>query len=45
MLGCIGIAPPDGQVLFTATAGPHGGSMDYLYLPVFAPGDQVYLGD
>jgi amidase len=52
-LGCIGTAPADGQTLSSATAGPHGGNMDYpgiaegttLYLPVFAPGARLYLGD
>ncbi len=53
MLGCIGTAPADGQALSSATAGPHGGNMDYpgtaegatIYLPVFVPGARLYLGD
>jgi acetamidase/formamidase len=53
MLGCIGTAPADGQTLSSATAGPHGGNMDYpgiaegvtVYLPVFVPGARLYLGD
>jgi acetamidase/formamidase len=52
-LGCIGTAPADGQTLSSATAGPHGGNMDYpgisegatIYLPVFVPGARLYLGD
>jgi amidase len=53
MLGCIGTTPEGGQVLSTATAGTHGGNMDYpgiaegatIYLPVFVPGGELYLGD
>jgi len=53
MLGCIGTAPADGQALSSATAGPHGGNMDYpgiaegatVYLPVFVPGARLYVGD
>jgi len=53
MLGCIGTSPADGQVLSTATAGTHGGNMDYpgiaegatIYLPVFVSGGELYLGD
>lgn len=53
MLGCIGVAPPEGQAIVTTTAGAHGGNMDYvgiapgstLYFPVFVPGAHLYLGD
>jgi len=53
MLGCLGVAPPDGQAISTATSGPHGGNMDYrgfvagidVYFPVFAPGALLHLGD
>jgi amidase len=53
MLGCIGTAPADGQALPSATAGPHGGNMDYpgiaagatVYLPVFVRGAGLYVGD
>jgi amidase len=53
MLGCIGTAPPDGQVISTLTSGTWGGNMDYpgvrpgatVYLPVSARGAMLYLGD
>ncbi len=53
MLGCIGTAPEEGQVISTRTSGRHGGNMDYvgnregatLYFPVFVPGAMLYLGD
>ncbi|MBM3134644.1 MAG: acetamidase [Chloroflexi bacterium] len=53
MLGCFGVAPPDGQAISTATSGPYGGNMDYrgfvasvtVYLPVFMPGALLFLGD
>jgi amidase len=53
MLGCLGVAPPHDQALWSGTAGRHGGNMDYrgvregvtVYLPVFAPGALLYLGD
>ncbi len=53
MLGCIGTAPPGGQVISTATSGSYGGNMDYvgvargawLYFPVYAPQALLYLGD
>jgi len=53
MLGCIGVAPARGQALSTATSGEHGGNMDYrglvqgvtVYLPVFAPGALLFVGD
>jgi acetamidase/formamidase len=52
MLGCIGTAP-DWGVPSTFPAGPHGGNLDLVevapgnivYLPVFAPGGYLYLGD
>jgi acetamidase/formamidase len=53
MLGCFGVAPEHGQAISTATSGPHGGNMDYrgfrsgvtAYLPVFAPGALIFVGD
>ncbi len=53
MLGCFGVAPPDGQAISAATSGVHGGNMDYrgfasgvtVYLPVFEPGALIHLGD
>jgi amidase len=53
MLGCLGVAPPGGQAIATATSGQHGGNMDYRGLvagatvtfPVFAPGALIQLGD
>ena len=53
MLGCFGVAPAGGQSISTATSGPYGGNMDYrgfragttVYLPVFASGALLYLGD
>ncbi len=53
MLGCFGVAPPDGQAISTVTSGPYGGNMDYrgfvagvtVYLPVFVPGALLFLGD
>ena len=53
MIGCIGVAPPEGQSISTATSGPYGGNMDYvgvcagatLSFPVFQPGALLYLGD
>ena len=53
MLGCFGVAPPDGQAISTATSGPHGGNMDYrgfsegvaVHFPVFVPGALFSLGD
>ncbi len=53
MLGCLGVAPADGQAISSATSGPYGGNMDYrgcaagasLYFPVFAPGALLHLGD
>ncbi len=53
MLGCFGVAPAGGQAISTDTSGPYGGNMDYrgfvagvtVYLPVFAPGALLHLGD
>ena len=53
MLGCFGVAPPQGQAISCATSGRHGGNMDYrgfregvtVDFPVFADGGLFYLGD
>lgn len=53
MLGCFGVAPPDGQAISASTAGRHGGNMDYrgyvagvtAYFPVFVPGALFSVGD
>jgi len=53
MLGCLGVAPPGGQAISTATSWVHGGNMDYrgivagvtCYFPVFVPGALFFLGD
>jgi amidase len=53
MLGCFGVAPPDGQAISTATSWVHGGNMDYrcftsgvtVYFPVFVPGALFFVGD
>lgn len=53
MLGCIGVAPRAGQAISTTTSAEHGGNMDYngliagatVYLPVFAPGALLFVGD
>jgi amidase len=53
MLGCLGVAPADGQAISSATSGPYGGNMDYrgcvagttFYFPVFVPGALLHLGD
>ncbi len=53
MLGCIGVAPSDGQKLSSMTSAEHGGNMDYsgcregtrLYLPVYTEGALLYIGD
>ena len=53
MLGCIGVAPSQGQVLSSATSAEHGGNMDYcgveegatIYFPVFEPGALLAIGD
>lgn len=53
MLGCLGVAPEDGQAISTATSGAFGGNMDYrgfrpgatVYFPIFTPGALFFLGD
>jgi acetamidase/formamidase len=53
MLGCFGVAPPNGQAISTMTSGPYGGNMDYrgfvsgvtVRFPVFVPGALFFLGD
>jgi acetamidase/formamidase len=53
MLGCFGVAPPQGQAISCATSGQHGGNMDYrgfregvtIDFPVFAQGGLFHLGD
>jgi amidase len=53
MLGCFGVAPPQGQAISTGTSGQHGGNMDYrgfgegvtVDFPVFAEGGLFHLGD
>jgi amidase len=53
MLGCFGVAPPQGQAISTGTSGQHGGNMDYrgfgegvtVDFPVFAEGALFHLGD
>ena len=53
MLGCIGVAPEDGQAISSTTSGPYGCNMDYnwftsgvtVYLPVFVPGGLLFIGD
>lgn len=53
MLGCLGVAPGDGQAISSATSGEHGGNMDYrglvagatIYFPVLVPGALIFLGD
>lgn len=53
MLGCLGVAPPGGQAISSATSGPYGGNMDWrgtaagatIYLPVFQEGALLFLGD
>lgn len=53
MLGCFGVAPARNQAISTATAGNHGGNMDYrgfrqgvtVYFPVFVPGALLFVGD
>lgn len=53
MVGCFGVAPPDGQAIATSTSSTHGGNMDYrgfrqgvtVYLPVSAPGGLFFIGD
>ncbi len=53
MVGCFGVAPPDGQTIATTTSGQYGGNMDYpgftagatVYLPVFVQGALFFIGD
>jgi acetamidase/formamidase len=53
MIGCIGVAPSDGQTISTITCGSHGGNMDYrgivpgttLYFPVYTENALLFLGD
>lgn len=53
MLGCFGVAPPQGQSISCGTSGQHGGNMDYrgfregvtVDFPVFADGGLFHLGD
>jgi acetamidase/formamidase len=53
MLGCFGVAPPQGQAISCATSGEHGGNMDYrgfregvtVDFPIFAEGGLFHLGD
>ena len=53
MLGCVAVAPPAHQSLRTGYPGTFGGNMDYnqiregttLYLPVYAPGALLFVGD
>jgi acetamidase/formamidase len=53
MLGSIGVAPPNDEVLTAGHLGPFGGNLDSphvgegttLYIPVFQPGALLYLGD
>jgi amidase len=53
MLGCFGVALPDGMAISTATSWVHGGNMDYrgfregvtVQLPVFVEGALLHVGD
>src|SRR5688572_27396302 len=53
MLGCVGVAPPNKEAVFTSTPGVFGGNMDYfglgegvtVMLPVFEPGALLFVGD
>jgi acetamidase/formamidase len=53
MIGCFGVAPPQGQAISTATSSTHGGNMDYrgfvqgvtVHFPVFVPGALFHVGD
>lgn len=53
MVGCFGVAPPQGQAISTATSSTHGGNMDYrgfrqgvtVHFPVSAPGALFHIGD
>jgi amidase len=52
-LGCIGVAPPYGQFIFSMAPAEHGGNMDSpetcvgatVYLPVFVRGAYLFFGD
>ncbi len=53
MLGCIGVAPPYGEVRTSGPSAEYGGNMDYndivtgstVLLPVFADGAHLFVGD
>jgi amidase len=53
MIGCFGVAPPQGQAISTASSDRNGGNMDYrgfvagcsVSFPVFVPGALFFLGD
>ena len=53
MIGCFGVAPPQGQAISTASSYRNGGNMDYrgfaagssVSFPVFVPGALFFLGD
>ncbi len=53
MLGCVGVAPPRKEAVWTATPGPFGGNLDYagmnagvkVMLPVYEPGALLFIGD
>jgi len=53
MLGCIGVAPRESQVISSMTSAEHGGNMDYrgvregvtLFFPVFETGALLAIGD
>ena len=53
MIGCFGVAPPQGQAISTASSDRNGGNMDWrgfaagcsVSFPVFVPGALFFLGD
>ncbi len=53
MLGCIGVAPGQGEVRTSGPSGDYGGNIDYndivagstLLLPVYADGAHLFVGD
>lgn len=53
MLGCVAVAPPNKEAVYTSTPGSFGGNMDYngvvvgtkLMLPVSEPGGLLFVGD
>lgn len=53
MLGCVGVAPPDGAQYRSGFLGSYGGNMDYnqlregvtVYLPVYVSGALLFVGD